>query len=90
MLPSFAALACSNFCLITIQVGTKNPAVLAIKANSGMALGPLFVGLVSDFLKADYGDDSLRWALMAIIPFAAAAGLAQLDMARHLDKDLAA
>ena len=66
-------------------------AVLMLMFNIiGMGLGPLFVGLVSDFLKADYGDDSLRWALMAIIPFAAAAGLAQLAMARHLDKDLAA
>lgn len=66
-------------------------AVLMLMFNIvGMGLGPLFVGLVSDFLKPDHGDDSLRWALMAIIPFAAAAGLAQLAMTRHLDKDLAA
>lgn len=40
----------------------------------GLGLGPLFVGMVSDALKATYGDESLRWALLSILPFAAAAG----------------
>jgi len=65
-------------------------AVLMLMFNIvGLGLGPLFVGMISDALKPEYGDESLRWALMAIIPFAVAAGLAQYAMTRHLDKDFA-
>jgi hypothetical protein len=49
----------------------------------------LFAGIVSDALKPEYGVDSLRWALMALMPFAAAAGIAQFAMTRHLEKDFA-
>lgn len=55
----------------------------------GLGLGPLFVGMVSDALKAVHGDESLRWALLSILPFAAAAGVAQYAMARHLEGDFA-
>ncbi|PQM26264.1 MFS transporter [Sphingopyxis lindanitolerans] len=65
-------------------------AVLMLMFNIvGLGLGPLFVGMISDALKPEYGDESLRWALMAIIPFAVAAGIAQFAMTRHLDKDFA-
>lgn len=65
-------------------------AVLMLMFNIvGLGLGPLFVGMISDALKPEYGDESLRWALMAIIPFAVAAGVAQYAMTRHLDKDFA-
>ncbi|MGL3822090.1 spinster family MFS transporter [Sphingopyxis sp. R3-92] len=65
-------------------------AVLMLMFNIvGLGLGPLFVGMISDALKPEYGDESLRWALMAIIPFAVVAGLAQYAMTRHLDKDFA-
>lgn len=55
----------------------------------GLGLGPLFVGMVSDALKSVHGDESLRWALLAILPFAAAAGVAQYAMTRHLERDFA-
>lgn len=65
-------------------------AVLMLMFNIvGLGLGPLFVGFISDLLKPVHGDDSLRWALMTLLPFAAAAGIAQFAMTRHLDKDLA-
>ena len=47
------------------------------------------VGFVSDTLKPDYGVESLRWGIMALIPFAAAACAVQFAMTRHLDKDFA-
>jgi predicted MFS family arabinose efflux permease len=63
-------------------------AVLMLMFNIvGLGLGPLFVGVVSDALKGSLGDDSLRWALMALIPFAIAAGAAQFATTRHLDGD---
>lgn len=65
-------------------------AVLMLMFNIvGLGLGPLFAGIVSDALKAAHGADSLRWALMALMPFAVAAGLAQYAMTRHLDEDFA-
>ena len=65
-------------------------AVLMLMFNIiGLGLGPLFAGIVSDALKPDYGVDSLRWALIALMPFAAAAGIAQYAMTRHLEKDFA-
>lgn len=66
-------------------------AVLMLMFNIvGLGLGPLFIGVVSDALKPEYGDDSLRWALISIIPFAVAAGFAQFVMTRHLEQDFAA
>src|SRR3546814_8592093 len=60
-------------------------AVLMLMFNIvGLGLGPLFIGVVSDALKPGHGDESLRWALMTILPFAIAAGLAQFAMTRHL------
>ncbi len=65
-------------------------AVLMLMFNIvGLGLGPLFIGMVSDALKPDFGDGSLRWALLAILPFAAAAGIAQFAMTRHLEEDFA-
>lgn len=55
----------------------------------GLGLGPLFIGMVSDALKPEYGDGSLRWALLTILPFAATAGVAQFAMTRHLEQDFA-
>ncbi|KQZ62258.1 hypothetical protein ASD67_11920 [Sphingopyxis sp. Root1497] len=55
----------------------------------GLGFGPLFVGFVSDTLKPDYGVESLRWGIMALIPFAAAACAVQFALTRHLDKDFA-
>ncbi len=55
----------------------------------GLGGGPLFAGAVSDALKPLHGDDSLRWALMALVPVAVAAGLAQFAMTRHLENDFA-
>lgn len=65
-------------------------AVLMLMFNIvGLGLGPLFVGMISDALKPGLGDESLRWALMAIMPIACAAGIAQYAMTPHLEKDLA-
>lgn len=65
-------------------------AVLMLMFNIvGLGLGPLFAGIVSDALKAVHGADSLRWALMALMPFAIAAGVAQYAMTRHLEEDFA-
>jgi len=57
---------------------------------SGWGGGPLFIGLVSDALKLTHGADSLRWALLALVPIALAAAAAQFAMARHLEGDFTA
>ncbi|WP_257548121.1 MFS transporter [Sphingopyxis sp. DBS4] len=66
-------------------------AILMLMFNIvGLGFGPLFVGFVSDMLKPDHGIESLRWGLMALIPFAVAACAVQIAMMRHLDRDFAA
>ncbi len=66
-------------------------AVLLLMYNIvGLGLGPLFVGMLSDRLKPQLGDDSLRWALLGLVPFALAAAASQFAMTRHLDRELAA
>ena len=65
-------------------------AVLMLMFNIvGLGLGPLYTGILSDALMPSYGDDSLRWALMGLLPFIVAAAGAQWAMTRHLDKDFA-
>lgn len=66
-------------------------AILLLMYNIiGLGLGPLFVGMVSDDLRPQFGEDSLRWGLMGIIPFALASAAAQYRMIRHLKRALAA
>jgi predicted MFS family arabinose efflux permease len=66
-------------------------AILMLMFNIvGLGFGPLFVGFVSDMLKPGHGIESLRWGLMALIPFAVAACAVQIAMTRHLDRDFAA
>ncbi len=66
-------------------------AILMLMFNIvGLGFGPLFVGFVSDMLKPGHGIESLRWGLLALIPFAVAACVVQIAMTRHLDRDFAA
>ena len=32
-----------------------------------MTLGPVIIGLISDFFNADYGDNSLRYAILSLV-----------------------
>lgn len=65
-------------------------AVLMLMFNIvGLGLGPLYTGVLSDTLMPSYGNDSLRWALMGLLPFVVAAAAAQWAMTRYLDKDFA-
>lgn len=55
----------------------------------GMGLGPLSIGLLSDFLQNDFGVESLRYAMLIIIPAVTLWSAAHFLMAaRHLRKDL--
>jgi MFS family permease len=42
---------------------TANALMLMISALTGVGLGPVAVGFVSDVLSVHYGPESLRWAL---------------------------
>ena len=51
--------------LVGLRMRSVASAILLFVLNIiGLALGPSVVGALSDFLAADYGDQSLRWALM--------------------------
>ena len=55
-----------------------------------MGLGPLSVGMLSDYLQPDYGADSLRYAILTVVIIATFwAAVHFLLAARHLRADLA-
>ncbi len=55
----------------------------------GLGLGPLTVGLLSDFYVAYFGDDSLRYAMLTVGVMGSPAVLLYILAARHLRADLA-
>lgn len=50
----------------------------------GLGLGPLVVGVLSDALSARYGADSLRYAMLAVVPALFWASIHWLLAAKHL------
>jgi MFS family permease len=65
--------------------------VLFILNALGLGLGPLSVGTLSDALRASAGNDSLRQALLVLVPLATVWGAGHfLFAARHLRSDLGA
>jgi len=65
-------------------------AVLLFVLNMiGLGLGPLFTGLLSDFLQPTFGDESLRYAMTITALMAGVALLMFYLAARQLPKDLA-
>ena len=55
----------------------------------GLGLGPLTVGLLSDFYVAYFGADSLRYAMLTVAVLGSPAVILFLLAARHLPADLA-
>lgn len=83
--------------LVLLQRLTKNNmralsvAVFLIVVHLvGMGFGPLLVGLVSDLLQPWQGEEALRYALLAVIPCNAIAGVLFWLGARHVEADIAA
>ena len=65
-------------------------AVLFLVLNLiGLGLGPLTVGLLSDFYTGYFGDDSLRYAMLTVGVLSAPAIVLFILAARHLPGDLA-
>ncbi len=56
----------------------------------GMGMGPLSTGMISDSLKPEYGDNSLRYAMVIISCISALTLLLFYLASRHLNADLAA
>jgi MFS family permease len=55
----------------------------------GMGLGPLMVGVLSDQFTADFGSESIRYALLAVSAVAVLAAIAFYIGARRVREDLA-
>jgi len=50
--------------MVGLKMRALTSAILFLFLNLiGLGLGPLIIGMISDFLNADYGNESLRWAL---------------------------
>ena len=56
----------------------------------GLGLGPWSVGMISDYLQPQYGAESLRYAMLWVVPVASVlSGFCFLLASRSLQQDLA-
>ncbi|MEM7098715.1 MAG: MFS transporter [Pseudomonadota bacterium] len=76
--------------LVGLRMRALASAILFFVLNIiGLGLGPTTVGLISDAIAPEYGPDSVRYALLAVVPIASAlSGLCFLGAARTLRGDL--
>lgn len=77
--------------MVKLRMRAMAAAVLLFTINLiGLGLGPQIVGLLSDLLRPQFGAESLRYALLVVIPAAAWSALHYWLGARTLKADLAA
>jgi MFS family permease len=75
--PPRARATCSAFLLLVLNL-------------VGLAGGPLFVGIVSDYMAPSVGTESLRIALLCLLPFGVLVVLFQFLASRHVVADMEA
>ena len=78
--------------LVGLRMRALASAILFFILNIiGLGMGPWAIGLFSDMLSDTHGIDSLRYAMLYLLPAAMAWSVVHLFLAsRHLEKDLAA
>lgn len=77
--------------MVGLRMRALSSAILFFILNIvGLGAGPSSVGLVSDLLNPSYGVESLRYALLMLVPVALVwSGIHYLLAARHVREDLA-
>ncbi len=77
--------------LVGLRMRALASAILFFVLNLiGLGLGPWSVGLISDYLQPEYGVESLRYAMLWLVPIASVlSGLCFLFASRTLQEDLA-
>ena len=77
--------------LVGLRMRATSSAILFFILNMiGLGLGPWSVGVLSDFLEPTLGTESLRHAMLYLLPLATVmSGLLFILAARHLREDLA-
>jgi MFS family permease len=67
---------------------TMASAILLFVLNLiGLGLGPVYVGKLSDHFKPEYGNDSLRLAMLALLPFIFLTVFAHVAASRTIKRD---
>lgn len=64
--------------------------IMTVCTMVGLAIGPLFVGALSDYLQPHFGDASLKWALIGFPFLSVLCGLLFAMAARPTERELAA
>jgi len=58
----------STHALVDVRSKSVGSAILFFVVNLiGLGLGPLSIGMVSDYLEPSYGNASLRWAILSVV-----------------------
>jgi MFS family permease len=77
--------------LVPERMRATSIALLCLFANlTGMGLGPLMVGIVSDAFRSWAGEESLRWALLLLCPLCFLGVWYVIRSSRSVTRDLAA
>lgn len=77
--------------IVSLRMRAVASAILFFVLNLiGLGLGPLMTGMLSDYLSADFGDDSLRYALIVVVLVYVWATLHYVLAAKTIAQDLAA
>jgi MFS family permease len=76
--------------LVGVRMRAMSSAVFFFILNIiGLGLGPFSVGLLSDYLALDYGQESLRYAMLMILPGVGVLAVVHFMLAsRNLREDL--
>jgi len=84
-----AAMYSNNQNLARLHMRATAAAIMLFIVNIvGAGAGPLIVGALSDYFARDYGDDSIRYALVCSVLLGAAGSVIILFAGRTLDADL--
>jgi MFS family permease len=67
---------------------TAGAIFLLINNLIGLGLGDVFIGLLSDYFQAQYGDESLRYSMLAGVSFYVLASLLYFSAAPFVRKDI--
>ncbi|MFD2167445.1 spinster family MFS transporter [Thalassotalea euphylliae] len=77
--------------LVGLKMRAMSSAILFLILNIiGLGLGPWIIGILSDLLSDDYGKESLRYAMLYVLPFVSFWSVCHFyRSARYLKQDLA-
>jgi MFS family permease len=75
--------------IVSLRMRALASSILLFVLNLiGLGLGPLFTGMLSDYLTPEYGQDALRYALVSVVLVYFWCGFHYVKAAKYINEDL--